>query len=283
MYCTNCGHRYTLYGGFCPQCGALLADSLTGLDSTESRRPAYGVPWVPWGWIQVSLGILLVIALGLAVVSSLVSIFEVSPPQAAVLTSATLGLIVLAVVWVLGLRGQPDKLRLLGLTRVGWPGRWSVGWTLLVIVGSLAFSSIYVLTVRWLGLDVLLPPAHEKLVFSGPAVGLSFLALAMWTPLTEEIFFRAFVFGGLVQRWGVLGATVISALVFAFFHDLAIVILPFNPTLYSSTGAPGVLIPIFVTALLFAWLYRKTGSLWGPVAAHGVQNALVVAGVAAGV
>ena len=195
MYCANCGHRYSIGGGFCPQCGALFADSLTGLDSTESRRPACGVPWVPWGWIQVSLGILLVIALGLAVVSSLVSILEVSPPQAAVFTSATLGLIVLAVVWVLGLRGQSDKLRLLGLTRVGWPGRRSVSWTLLIISGSLAFSSVYVLTVRWLGLDVLLPPAHEKLVFSGPAVGLSFLA-----PGHVDAFNRGDFFPGLRFR-----------------------------------------------------------------------------------
>ena len=283
MYCTNCGHRCSDSDVACPQCGTFLAAATFGIGPIREGTIGPGRVSIPWGGIQVIVGIVLVVALGLAIVSSFVSIFEVAPPLAAVLTSVTLGLIVLGVVWLLGLRGQQNKADLLGLARVGRPRLGSLAWTLVVIAASLAFSSVYVLTVRQLGLDTLLPPAHEELVFGGPAVVLSFVALALWTPLTEEIFFRAYIFGGLIRRWGVTGAMLISALVFAFFHDLAILILPFNPSLYETSGAPGVLIPIFVTALLFAWLYRKTGSLWGPVAAHAAQNALVVAGVAAGV
>jgi membrane protease YdiL (CAAX protease family) len=85
---------------------------------------------------------------------------------------------------------------------------------------------------------------------------LTFLALTVWTPLSEEVFFRGFIFAGLSSRWGVTGATLVSAAIFSAFHI-----------------SPGVLIPIFITGLLLAWLYHQTGSLWASIAAHAGQNA----------
>jgi membrane protease YdiL (CAAX protease family) len=35
----------------------------------------------------------------------------------------------------------------------------------------------------------------------------------------------------------------------------------------------GVLIPIFITGFLLAWLYRQTDSLWTSILAHAGQNA----------
>jgi membrane protease YdiL (CAAX protease family) len=35
----------------------------------------------------------------------------------------------------------------------------------------------------------------------------------------------------------------------------------------------GVLVPIFITSVLLAWLYQQTGSLWTSVIAHAGQNA----------
>ena len=87
----------------------------------------------------------------------------------------------------------------------------------------------------------------------------------MWTPVTEEIFFRGFVFAGLTPRLGVPRAIIVSGLVFSAFH-LSI----------------GVLLPIFVTGILLAWLYHRTGSLWPGIAAHAGQNALAVSAVIIG-
>ena len=111
---------------------------------------------------------------------------------------------------------------------------------------------------------------------------LSALSLALWTPLTEEILFRGFIFRRVDMALGcALGARAERRRILPVPRS-AILILPFNPGLYASVGAPGVLIPIFLIALLFGWLYRQTGSLWSSVAAHAVQNGMVVAGVAVG-
>jgi membrane protease YdiL (CAAX protease family) len=56
-----------------------------------------------------------------------------------------------------------------------------------------------------------------------------------------------------------LGAIAASALVFSAFH-LSL----------------GVLVPIFITGLLLAWLYWRTGSLWAAIGAHAGQNALAL-------
>jgi membrane protease YdiL (CAAX protease family) len=47
--------------------------------------------------------------------------------------------------------------------------------------------------------------------------------------------------------------------------------------------APGVLLPVFVTGLLLAWLYHRTGSLWPCMAAHAGQNAIALAATLYGV
>jgi membrane protease YdiL (CAAX protease family) len=54
--------------------------------------------------------------------------------------------------------------------------------------------------------------------------------------------------------WGVCGA---SALLFAFSH-----------------GAVGLLVPVFVSGLLLAWLFLRSRSLGASMTAHALQNAL---------
>ncbi len=109
------------------------------------------------------------------------------------------------------------------------------------------------------------PDIPDGIVFPGVASLATYEALALWTPITEEIFFRGFVFAGLAPRLGVPRAIVVSALVFSAFH-LSL----------------GVLVPIFITGVLLAWLYHRTGSLWPGIAAHAGQNALAVSAVIIG-
>ena len=125
---------------------------------------------------------------------------------------------------------------------------------------SLSATVVYAVIVDLLGVEALVPEGVESdIFFDGTAVLLTFLALAFITPLSEEVFFRGFIFNGLLARMGPWGAMVASALVFSAFH-LSI----------------AVVIPIFITGFLFAWLYWRTGSLWAAIGAHAGQNALAL-------
>ena len=129
-----------------------------------------------------------------------------------------------------------------------------------VLVASLVATIIYSLVAGIFHSDFLLPPEiPPEIAFPGPAVAATFQALAVWTPLTEEIFFRGFIFAGLAPRLGVWRAMLVSALVFSLFHLTL-----------------GLLVPVFITGFLLAWLYRQTGSIWPSIVAHAGQNTLAV-------
>ena len=177
------------------------------------------------------------------------------------LTSVLLGLVICTTVWIFGLRPYRATVSALGLQPPVRPGRAAL-LTGVALVGSMGATILYGLLMRALGAEILLlPEDYSDIVFPGRAAVFTFLALAVWTPLTEEVFFRGFVFAGLVPGRGVLGAAVVSALIFSGFH---------------LTSGPGVLIPIFITGLLLASLYHYTGSLWPSVAAHAGQNGVLL-------
>ena len=172
-----------------------------------------------------------------------------------------LGLVVIGVVWYLGPRSFNAPWGVLGLRPPFVPNPKAVLLAVSTLAASLAASFIYVAIIDLIGAEILSPPdIPSDIIFPGPVAVLTFQALAVVTPVVEEVFFRGFVFAGLAPRLGVGWAMVVSSVVFSVFHlDV------------------GVFIPIFVTGLLLAWLYHRTGSLWPGVLAHGGQNALALA------
>ncbi len=219
---------------------------------------------VTWGGGQIVAGIILVIIslFAAAAVASIVGSLYPDQEDAAA-TWIIVHLMALAIataVWFLGLRHARYPLAVLRLSRVGLPKARTVILMGSVLATSLIATSLYAGIVVWLDVEVLSPPnVDSDIFFDGPAVFLTFQALALITPLSEEIFFRGFIFGGLLPRLGPWRAIAVSALVFSAFH------LSF-----------GVLIPIFITGFLFAWLYWRTGSLWAAIGAHAGQNALAL-------
>lgn len=85
--------------------------------------------------------------------------------------------------------------------------------------------------------------------------------------VTEEVFFRGFVFAGLRSRMPFAIAATISAVVWALLH-----FSPENPT-----GSWGVVVQLTVLGIALAWVYERTGSLWPAIAIHAVNNALAFA------
>ena len=128
------------------------------------------------------------------------------------------------------------------------------------LLGSLAFTSAYAFIVSGLGYDALVPePLPIDLSGEGMVLVLTALALGLWVPFVEEVFFRGFLFAGIAARYGLYVGVTASAFLFAIVHfSLA------------------TIIPIFVTGILFGLVYHVTRSIWIPVAAHSAQNILAL-------
>ncbi len=87
---------------------------------------------------------------------------------------------------------------------------------------------------------------------------LLWMALIIFGPAFEEVFFRGFLFEGFRQsRLGVVGATVITAATWAFIH--------YRYELY-------VITVIFVLGILLGAVRYKTGSLWSVFIIHAFYN-----------
>ncbi len=264
MYCSNCGIARLEDATYCYACGSLL---------DPSSQPVVGIPpetgakfrAVPWRGGQVALGIFLVAVSLIPVTGIAVGIgLAVEPYEAAAAAWVSvhlMGLAIVAVVWRLGLYRTAAPLSVLGLALQELPWVKTVLLAVAVFGASIGLTIVYGSLVGSLDSDIFeVPETTPDIAFPGPAVFFTFQALAIVTPITEELFFRGFVLTGLVPRLGAFGAIVCSALVFSLFH-LSV----------------ATLIPVFMTGLLLGWLYYHTRSLLPGILAHAGQNALVVA------
>jgi uncharacterized protein len=105
-------------------------------------------------------------------------------------------------------------------------------------------------------------PKQDQLdqLFSNPAIlPLAGFATVIMAPLSEEIFFRGFIFGGLIRPLGVVGAMIVSGFIFGAFH-------------IQSASSIGLLLPFTLVGVLFAWIYYRTGSILPTIAAHFLFN-----------
>ncbi|MFA7328882.1 MAG: type II CAAX endopeptidase family protein, partial [Candidatus Ratteibacteria bacterium] len=87
-------------------------------------------------------------------------------------------------------------------------------------------------------------------------VSLLFLVIVgLIGPLLEEIIFRGFLFGTLRNSFGPRRSMVYSSLIFAALHH-----------------SLAAFLPIFFLAMVLAYLYEKTGSLWPSIVLHMTNN-----------
>jgi uncharacterized protein len=86
------------------------------------------------------------------------------------------------------------------------------------------------------------------------------ILIIVFAPISEEIFFRGFVYGALRTRLGLWPAAAISAVVFGLLHI--------------SSGDLSIVPPLVIFGLLLCWLYEYTGSLGPPIVLHTINNAI---------
>lgn len=268
-YCAHCGHPLSNAAAACPDCGRPAETPPARIPPAQTQPavpPAAPAPLRQpgdWGIRPVLVGLLALLPPVL-----LIALLAETPIPLSLLTAISavlLGMVQVALVWILALRSRRPSFQLIGLAASRRPLPITVIATLAAIAGSIGFSWLYATTVTLFGWDLLLPePPPAGIILPGALVVFSFIALAVWTPLAEEIFFRGFVMSGLVNRWGFPVGLIAAAAVFAALH-------------FSIEN----LLPIFVIGLLLGGLYRYTGSIWPGVFFHIAQNALALTTVLA--
>ncbi|MCE2464947.1 MAG: CPBP family intramembrane metalloprotease [Dehalococcoidia bacterium] len=231
-----------------------------------------GSPGVPWGPRHVVLGVLLFIA-SLLVASFLYQqvkeAVDVEPGaefEFAFLFAITSILMLLAS-WALGPVLHKTSIATLGLRLPRKRVLFFMALPIPVFLVSLGFTVAYTLVVTALGWHALEPPEPSLGDFEpvGASLIMVFIIVAVLVPFAEEVLFRGFIFPGISNSIGPIKAALVTSVLFALAHQQV-----------------GVFIPIFVTGLMLAWLYHKSGSIWPSFIAHGVQNALALAVVAWG-
>ena len=157
-------------------------------------------------------------------------------------------------------RESHDRLRL--------PGTW--GWALGAGLATFVFSTVMSASGRALRLD--LEPSNLDLIRDGFARFPVFLALfaVVLAPLYEELLFRRVLFGRLWAAGRPWLGMLLSGAAFAFIHEI-----PGT----SGNGLPEILQLWLVyggMGVAFAWLYRRTGTLWAAIGAHTLNNAIAL-------
>jgi FOG: TPR repeat len=128
---------------------------------------------------------------------------------------------------------------------------------LLLFLMSAAFSWLYVEIMHKPPPLQHSIPLIQKALQTNPLI--AWLAVPLVLPVIEEILFRGLFYGAFERRWGIRGAILGSAFVFAFVH------LQFVGFVY-----------LFCIGVVLAWARWRSGSLGLPIAIHGLNNAVAL-------
>ncbi|MBB1088661.1 CPBP family intramembrane metalloprotease [Lysobacter sp. SG-8] len=200
---------------------------------------------------------------------------EVAQPDGVALVWLTLLATGSAALIVYALRGRASTPeRQASRAALRRPATW--GWTLLVGLGVLLGSA----AIGWAGeqLGSQPVPTNEALIKTAFAQSPVFLVVfaALLAPAYEELLFRRVLFGRLWRAGRTGLGYALSSVSFALVHEL--------PGL-SANPWPATLQLWLTYGLMgwaFAWVYRRTGTLWAAIGAHVLNNALAVALLVAG-
>lgn len=149
------------------------------------------------------------------------------------------------------------------------PSTW--GWTLLVAAAVVIGSN----GIAWLARQAGIEPVPTNLALMEQALARFpwFLALfaIVLAPAYEELLFRRVLFGRLWQAGRPWLGMLLSSLAFALVHEVP----------GTSENGPWEIAQLWLVyggmGAAFAWLYQRTGTLWAPIVAHALNNAIALA------
>ena len=132
--------------------------------------------------------------------------------------------------------------------------------------GAIAFALFYAFTIAWsAAIDTHAKDDLAKdLGAEDSTLSLVVIAVlvAIVAPLTEELFFRGFLFPALWRAWGWVAGAIVSGLAFGAVHIAA------TPLVF--------IVPLAMLGFVLCWLYRHTGSLLPGMGVHAFNNSLAL-------
>lgn len=179
----------------------------------------------------------------------------------------TLIITIPSLVYIVVLRVRGQTLRH-ALSLVGWQGT-SIRYLLIgLLIGVIpgVFTFLYSQSIP---IEILESPKIATSQYAGwsPSIA-TFIAVllreAFFTALGEEIFFRGFLGGWLIRRFGFFIGNLLQSIVFLLPH---LFLLTVSITLWP------ILIPQFIAGWLYGWLLYKSGSILPSWIAHSLGNA----------
>ena len=226
--------------------------SATSLTLGDGFRP--NTIFSGFGWAVAAF-----LSLQLLGVGALLIVNSDPSDKAETLTALIVTLIVdvvaLALVPIFVLGGYYRSLPALGLRR---PTMGAVGWAVTGLGLAYVTLGIYAIFVDLINVDALEPVStiNDDVIYEHiHLVVLTGILAVIVAPVTEEIFYRGFLVGGLARRWGVPAGIVLSSALFSVVHlDV------------------GSLIPFAIIGIIFASIYVRSGHLSAAIYAHFLFN-----------
>lgn len=217
-------------------------------------------PYSNWGPWAAVLGVLL--AIGTGIVLSVPVLIAASPSSGDELGDAANALVQLAT--ALGFLLVPFAIAAgrgatvrqaasqLGL-RCFRPG--AIKWMFAAIGAYLLFAIAYTALVG--------QPEQKDIAEDFGTIPVQILLIVIAAPISEEVCFRGFLFGGLRERLPRIAAALVSALIFGALH--------------ATTGISAV--PALIAfGFILALLYEKTGSIVPGILLHMLNNSVALIG-----
>jgi membrane protease YdiL (CAAX protease family) len=213
-----------------------------------------------WGPRRALLGIP-VLLVAVSIEAAVVAIFDpnLKALGAKLALQALLALTLAGVAFLMaGDDGHLAEPARLGLRR---PGAGAIRIAFIGLVVYLAFAILYGSFVHAHQKDITRSLGYGHGAGVSVVVGVLIIGAA---PISEEIFFRGFLFGGLRRRLPFVAAGVVSAAIFGAFH-------------YTGAGSLTVLPQLAVLGLVQAWIYERSGSIVPTIGLHMLNNAVAFA------
>lgn len=224
------------------------------MHNNSSQQNLFSISSVPWTLRDVVWGLLaFVLWISFLLLASLIGDNLVLPIDMGLVI--IFGEAVLLVpVWYLTVRKYGVSWSELGLRKFH-PAAVGIGCGLMLL--SMLFNLIYASILAIFDLQI--QPDIDQLFEQTTYPFALFIGGAVIAPFVEEVFFRGFVFTGLIKKWSWVGAAFISSALFAIAHVV-----------------PTSLLPIFILGWIFAFLYKSSGSIWPAILMHMLTNTLAL-------